>query len=297
MAKSSRSKWKKLHRRQRAKAESKNTIKRVSKLHKKLELTAKGGISLIPPQEPETRFHFTNPEKNLRVPDPRREYNNDYRQNKVVLDFSKPLQLPPPQSNFYGKSDLNAPHPMTIHYETIDADAPIAGHAMTKADVERAMRKSQEATAASAVILNEDNLSLSSATMTTLNVEENEEDADDGPEEYTFGMEDTAPRRVQKKHKLSSKKSQAISLQNYSSTPKLVIKEKGVADQHVSVQTAAKKDKNKIRSMMETNKVNNVVVSTGGTSKVKKMSGMSGSSASRISSSGGTTSNAKKKKK
>lgn len=297
MAKSSRSKWKKLHRRQRAKAEAKNTIKRVSKLHKKLELTAKGGISLVPPQEPESRFHFTNPEKNLRVPDPRREYNNDYRHNRVVLDFSKPLQLPPPHTNFYGKSDPNAPHPMTVHYDTIDADAPVAGHAMTKADLERAVRKSQEAAAAAAAPLNEENLSITSDGMTTLTVEGNEEDADDGPEEYIFGMEDVAPRRVQKKHKLSSKKSQAIPPQSYSSTPKLVIKEEGINEQHAAVPLGVKKNKKKILSMTETSKVNNVIVSTGGTSKVKKMSGMSGSSASRISSSGGATRKANKKKK
>lgn len=288
MAKSSRSKWKKLHRRQRAQAEAKNTLKRVSKLHKKLELTAKGGISLIPPQEPETRFHFTNPEKNLRVPDPRREYNNDYRQNRVVLDFSKPLQLPPPRTNFYGKSDVNAPHRMTVQYEVIDADAPIAGHAMTKADLERAVRKSLDAKEASEVgASNKD-----ADNMATVVMNDNEEDNEDGPEEYVFGMEDAAPRRVHKKHKLCAKKSQGISVPKAFSSTKQLVEEEQDEDYAESSELKAKK-RTKISSMTEARKINNVVISTGGTSKIKKLNE---NVASRIKSSGSISNKSKKKK-
>lgn len=285
MTKSSRSKWKKLHRRQRAQAEAKNTIKRVSKLHKKLELTAKGGISLVPPQDAETRFHFTNPEKNLRVPDPRREYNNDYRENRVVLDFSKALKLPPPRTNFYGKSDENAAHPMTVNYEVIDADAPIAGHAMTKADLERAIRKSQEAAASQ----NE------SGPLTASNKEESEEEEEGSrPVEYVFGMDDAAPRRVQKKHKLSSKKSATLSSPKSSvSKIHLVEEEEGGNPEENRDAGLSGKSRKKISSMAEAQKVNNVIVSTGGTSKIKKLDGNSGS---RIRSTGTKSAKAKKKK-
>lgn len=268
MAKSSRSKWKKLHRRQRAQAEQHNTVKRVSKLNKKLKLTAKGGISLVPPQDPETRFHFTNPEKNLRVPDPRREYNNDYRNNRTVIDFSKPLQLPAPKTNFYGKTDINAPHPMTQHYEVIDADAPIAGHALTKADVERAAAKA----AAEALRQNEEHATVG-------NVQE-EEEASDGPEEYVFGMEDKAPTRIKK----ASKKSASATIKKSRDSRD---EESELADGIVTGR--------KIRSMEEAHKINNVVVSTTGTSKMKKVSGMSGSAASRVVSSGSAASKKKKK--
>lgn len=245
MAKSSRSKWKKLHRRQRAQAEVKNTVKRVSKLHQKLRLTAKGGISLVPPQDPESRFHFTNPEKNLRVPDPRREYNNDYRNDRTVTDFSKPLRLAPPKSNVYGKSDIHAPHIMTVNYAVIDADAPIAGHAVTKADVERAAKKAREA------LLHADEESHSPQTMDR----GQDEVDDDGPEEYTFDMGDSAPRKV--RHDLMSNDE--------------------LAPHHSS----------KIVSMKG--------AQSGGSSKVKKMSGSSGSSAARIVSSGSSTLRKKKK--
>lgn len=280
MAKSSRSKWKKLHRRQRAQAEVKNTIKRVSKLHKKLELTAKGGISLVPPQDPETRFHFTNPEKNLRVPDPRREYNNDYRNDRTVIDFSKPLRLPPPSTNFYGKSDITAPHPMTVQYETIDADAPIAGHAMTKADLERQIRKAQEAA------LRHEEEGAASASP----ADGEEADEEDGPEEYVFGVEDSAPRKVSKKSvatTAAAKKASAPASKNKTNMKKSSKIDMLNEEEEITGKT-------KISSMSDNHKINNVIVSTSGTSKVKKMGGMSGSSASRIVSSG---SKASKKKK
>ena len=50
-------------RRERAQSESGNVAKRIVKLHSKLELAAKGGLSNVPMQDAETRFHFTHPEK------------------------------------------------------------------------------------------------------------------------------------------------------------------------------------------------------------------------------------------
>eukprot|EP00796_Vickermania_ingenoplastis_P009083 gene9083-6376_t len=262
MAKSSRSKWKKLHRRQRAQAEAHNTVKRVSRLNKKLKLTAHGGISLVPPQDPETRFHFTNPEKNLRVPDPRREFNNNYRNDRTVIDFSKPLKLAPPKSNFYGKSDINAPHIMTVNYDVIDADAPIAGHALTKADVERSVRKALEAQEKASRGANEEELPVV-----------DEDQNSDGPEEYVFGMEDSAPRKVSKSAKKSSDSSHSKG------------KKKLVLDNEESNEP--------VSDAVVSHKIRSIAGSTGGTSKVKKFSRMSGSSASRVTSSG---SKSKKKK-
>lgn len=273
MAKSSRSKWKKLHRRQRAQAEVKNTVKRVSKLHHKLKLTAKGGISLVPPQEPEKRFHFTNPDKNLRVPDPRREYNNDYQLDKTVRDFTKPLHLPPPTTNVYGKSDIHAPHPMTRNYEVIDADAPIAGHAMTKKDLERSIRKAQEA----ALQQNEESSVITSSVGNAVP----EEELSDGPEEYVFGIEDSAPKKVSKN---SAKKSS-------SAAAKLSQRSSSMAENE---EDEGKRANKRIKSMSDNHKINNIVVSTSGTAKVKKMGGMSGSAAARVKSSG-SKSNKKKK--
>lgn len=265
MAKSSRSKWKKLHRRQRAQAELHNTVKRVSRLNKKLKLTAKGGISLVPPQDPEKRFHFTNPEKNLRVPDPRREYNNDYRGNRVVIDFSKNLKLSPPKTNFYGKSDIHAPHIMTVNYDVIDADAPTAGHAMTKADLERAERKAREAANAA----NEEGV----AQVSSFPVDA--EEAEDGPEEFVFGLDDAAPRKVLK---LGKKSKTAVQ------------REKALENEEEDYEGY------KISSMSESHQGRSGTISTGGTSKVKRMSGMSGSAASRITSSGSGSSKKKTKK-
>lgn len=236
MAKSSRSKWKKAHRRQKAADEAKNVQRRIKQLHKKLKVTIQGGISNVPPQEPEKRFHFLNPELDPNVPNTSKYLNNNYRAelNHVSYDFTKPLKLPKPKTNFYGKSDPTAPHPMTVNRETIDADAPVAGHALTKADMERmeAKRRAQEALANQQeskppLSTNEEDAEEAAPTGTvqrssekkkgkakrraTAKGEEEEEealvsfdndaalfgDADDGPEEYVLTLEEDAkPVRV-----------------------------------------------------------------------------------------------------
>lgn len=261
MAKSSRSKWKKLHRRQKAKEESTNTVKRIKQLHRKLELTAKGGISAVPPQEPERRFHFLNPELDPRVPNTRKDLNNNYRAelNHVHYDYTKPLKLTPPKTNLYGKTDVTAPHPMTQNYLTIDADAPIGGHALTKADMERLVRKSMaqeaETAAATAAAANEESMSESEAS-----------GSEDGPEEYVFGMDDSAPRRA------GAGASSAVA-----TAKKATKKASGAA--------AGKADK--ITSMQAGHKKNGVTVAAGGDAKMKKVGSKAGVSGARLVSSGG----------
>lgn len=289
MAKSSRSKWKKLHRRQKAKEESVNTVKRIKQLNHKLALTVKGGISAVPPQEPERRFHFLNPELDPRVPNTRKDLNNNYRAelNHVHYDYTKPLKLSQPKTNLYGKSDLAAPHPMTIQYDSIDADAPIGGHALTKADVERMARrqleKEAEAAAATAMNANEE----ASA----------EGDDEDGPEEFVFGMTDAAPRRATKSAKKSvattSKKSAAAAAAASSSSGSRVAAMAAAAaataeeDDGDDELPATGKKADKITSMQAGHKKNGVTVSASGASKMKKVGSRGGSSGTRVVSSGG----------
>ncbi|EPY39446.1 hypothetical protein AGDE_04482, partial [Angomonas deanei] len=144
MAKSSRSKWKKQHRRIKAETEKKNTQRRLKNLNKKLHITSKGGISQVPTQDPERRFHFLNPELDPNVPNTRKFLNNNYKhelneakEKGLFVDFRKPLHLSPPKTNFRGKSDPTAPHPTTFRYDELSAMAPIAGRALSKADMER----------------------------------------------------------------------------------------------------------------------------------------------------------------
>ncbi|RNF20280.1 uncharacterized protein Tco025E_03852 [Trypanosoma conorhini] len=139
MAKSSRSKWKKLHKRQRAQEVAAVVEKRVGRLNDKLRLAAQGGLSAVPMEDPETRFHFVNPEMDMNVPQNCKGPNNNFHDIlRESLDFNKPLQLRPAQTCFHGKSDPNAPHPMTQQFELLDAAAPVAGHALTVKDVEHA---------------------------------------------------------------------------------------------------------------------------------------------------------------
>ncbi|RNF02193.1 hypothetical protein TraAM80_06606 [Trypanosoma rangeli] len=139
MAKSSRSKWKKLHRRQRAQEVASVVEKRVGRLHGKLRLAAEGGLSAVPMEDPETRFHFVNPEMDMNVPQNCKGPNNNFQDIlSESLDFNKPLQLRPARTCFHGKSDPNAPHPMTQQFELLDTAAPVAGHALTVKDVEYA---------------------------------------------------------------------------------------------------------------------------------------------------------------
>lgn len=220
MAKSVRSKWKKQQRRERTRDEEENTRKRISQLHGKLRLTVRGGISSVAPQAPEKRFHFLNPELDPRVPNPRKNLNNNYRAelNSVSYDFSKPLRLTPPKTNYYGKSDTTTPHTMTIHYETIDADAPIAGHALTKKDLERLAMKASagaglssqsghpanecEEEGAGNSARQQSSLRghhvLSEACPAHMEIQGNEEDDEDSPEEFVFGLEDGVARKVKK---------------------------------------------------------------------------------------------------
>lgn len=113
MGKSTRSKWKKLHKRQRAEAEAANVADRVSKLHHKLKLASEGKLGQMPTQDATTRFHFTAPS----------------------FDARRPLKLPPMTTNPFGKSDPHAPHPQQAHYETLPLNYPIAGKAPTREDM------------------------------------------------------------------------------------------------------------------------------------------------------------------
>lgn len=124
MTKSSRSKWKKMTRRERAQSESGNVANRIVKLHSKLEMAAKGSLSNVPMQDPETRFHFAHPEK--RKPG-----------EKLVLRGMT--------TNPYGKSDPKAPHPSTVQFETVAPEAPVAGKAFTVEDERRMVQVSAKA--------------------------------------------------------------------------------------------------------------------------------------------------------
>ncbi|KAG5511645.1 hypothetical protein JKF63_07242 [Porcisia hertigi] len=318
MAKSSRSKWKKMHRRQRSQEEATNTLKRIRQLNKKLELTVKGGISAVPPQEPERRFHFLNPELDSRVPNTRKDLNNNYRAelNHVHYDYTKPLKLAPPKTNMYGKTDVSAPHPMTVNYEQIDADAPLAGHALTKADMERLTRKQvehakAEAAAAAAACAEED----VDGKDYGIGSDDHEDENEDGPEEYIFGMDDVAPRRASGKQKMRAKKetglvvpkakrSAASAPAGAAPSPKSV-EDSGNRMRTVGSAAAVMADDdeatdhhrhrddgvaaNKITSMQTIRKKNGTIVSTSGSSKMKKVGKQSGSSGgTRVVSSGST---------
>eukprot|EP00758_Cryptobia_borreli_P007952 Tbor_TRINITY_DN5345_c0_g2::TRINITY_DN5345_c0_g2_i1::g.4333::m.4333 len=115
MAKSARSKWKKLHRRQKAIEERPNVARKVHQLHKKLRLTAKGGISKVPPEEPESRFHFSKPS----------------------VKAGERLELPAMVTNPYGKTDTEQPHPQQVTYDTVDHYSPLAGTAFSYNDERR----------------------------------------------------------------------------------------------------------------------------------------------------------------
>ncbi|CAC9441142.1 Nucleotidyltransferase domain containing protein [Leishmania donovani] len=307
MAKSSRSKWKKMHRRQRAQAEATNTVKRIRLLNKKLELTVKGGISAVPPQEPEKRFHFLNPVLDSRVPNTRKNLNNNYRAelNHVQYDYTKPLKLAPPKTNMYGKTDVDAPHPMTVMYETIDADAPLAGHALTKADMERLARRQaqQEREASAAVADAEEDAGEEDGD------NDSGDNADDGPEEYVFGMEDAAPRRTRGQQKTSAKKKGSVAPKalkgaaSASAGTSSSVSVAGSSSRMLAAAAAAMANEeeeadhhprhggvtavNKIASMQAMRKKNGAMVSAGGASKMKKVGKLGGSSGTRVVSSGG----------
>lgn len=313
MAKSSRSKWKKLHRRQKAKEEAANTVKRIKQLHKKLELTVKGGISAVPPQEPEKRFHFLNPELDPHVPNTRKDLNNNYRAelNHVHYDYTKPLKLTPPKSNFYGKTNTNAPHPMTQNFETLDADAPVAGRALTKADVERMAQKQLEQEASRTVAANE----AEEDTRHGNSVDNSYDDDDaasssnnnsDGPEEFVFGLTDAAPRRVSKSTSKASKAAASLSKKERKSNATKTRSTHAVVAA-LAAAAAAEEDEEqvphhgssggssssdakvgkKIASMQAMHKKGGIMISAGGASKMKKVGTRGGASGTRVVSSGG----------
>ena len=160
MGKSTRSKWKKMHKRQRAADEACNVATRVEKLSGKLDLVVQGGLSTVPMEDPETRFHFAAPPAEAR---------------KV----GERLKLAPLKSNPYGKSDQSAPHPLTVTFETVDKAAPTAGCAVSVEDVKRM----EQATAASFQ-------QAFQAAMTKANSKALSNDDDDEPVEITIGCND-----------------------------------------------------------------------------------------------------------
>jgi hypothetical protein len=143
MAKSSRSKWKKMHRRLQATAEAGNVLKKMARLNGKIKLVANGGISQVPMEEPEKRFHFSKPQ----------------------VKTGERLKLDPLTTNPYGLSDPDRPHAQSLVTDSIDADAPVAGHAFTYDDQKRAEAKMSAIVSA-------------------------EVDDEDGPMELVIGMND-----------------------------------------------------------------------------------------------------------
>ena len=112
MTKSMHSKWKRVHKRQRAMDEAANIAARLVGLNNKLQCTAQGGISKIPLEDPETRFHF----------------------RKVHNRAGERLELEPMTTNPYGKSNTSAPHPQANGFDLVPKHAPVAGKAFTKED-------------------------------------------------------------------------------------------------------------------------------------------------------------------
>lgn len=165
MAKSVRSKFKKAQKRLRVADERKNLLRRVSQLNAKLKLVQKGGISKVPSEAPEPRFHFSQPHVNA----------------KERLNFE------PMSTNPYGKSDPTAPHPTTFKYETLPGWMPAGGKSYSYADRDRleayqAQKQQEELLAAAAAA--EQN-----GTNTTANANADDSD-DDGPMELTIGCND-----------------------------------------------------------------------------------------------------------
>lgn len=166
MAKSVRSKWKKAQKRLRVADERKNLLRRVSQLNAKLKLVQKGGISKVPSEAPETRFHFSQPHVNSK----------------------ERLTLEPMSTNPYGKSDPTAPHPTTFKYETLPGWMPSGGKSYSYADRDRleayqAQKQQEELLAAAAAA--EQN-----GTVTTAANANADDSDDDGPMELTIGCND-----------------------------------------------------------------------------------------------------------
>lgn len=165
MGKSTRSKWKKMHKRLRAVDEADNVAARIEGLNDKLDLAVQGGLSKVPMQAPETRFHFAAPQL------------EDVARKKGERLFLQPLKTNPK-----GKSDPAAPHPQTFTFDTVAAAAPIAGCAISVADVNRMQ-------AASVVSFQQ---AFQAAMQKARQGGSGGADDDDGPVEITIGCNDDA---------------------------------------------------------------------------------------------------------
>ncbi|KEG13389.1 hypothetical protein DQ04_01031020 [Trypanosoma grayi] len=253
MAKSSRSKWKKLHKRQRAQQVAAAVLKRVDRLNGKLHLAAEGGLSAVPMEDPEVRFHFVNPEMDKNVPHCSKGPNNNYEDlTRESLDFTKPLRLQPPKTNYYGKSDPNMPHPVTQQFEVVNAVAPVAGHAISVEDVERMTMEEQR--------------QAQQQQLSKSNVNDNEED-DNGMEEFVLGCNDAAGE--------TSVNIDALLHGGHDGTVKKKSKKAGAAEAP-----------RRISSMENPAKRNNRVVQVAGDKKTKRLSSVPAERLAKSSSSG-----------
>lgn len=356
MAKSSRSKWKRAHRRERAVQEKRPTAKRISRLHGKLRLAAASLSSLAAPQDVEKRFHFLNPEFDTHVAHPLTKYylphNDDYEgfgktrkekkleewrrkkgmsledekeseksKNKKVLtnfhvdpdlqtgeidredniqsqnfgvrhiNFNEPLTLSKPRTNFYGKSDPLAPHPQTVQFDTIDADAPVAGHAMTKYDLERMEQRAQQQQQQLQQQHERENEEEEDNEEIT-DGEDNEDDSN-APVEFQltlgdgFGSEEL--KQVARHNKKNAKRMNAL-LGSVTTT------HYDDDDDDDDDDNKAKKKTKKDPKALIKNKGNRKTAEVSGSSKVKKMSGAA-AGAKRVVSSGSKAAKNKSKKK
>eukprot|EP00744_Colponema_vietnamica_P003173 GILI01004900.1.p1 GENE.GILI01004900.1~~GILI01004900.1.p1 ORF type:complete len:233 (+),score=69.97 GILI01004900.1:67-699(+) len=159
MAKSVRSKFKKANKRIRVADERRNVLKRVTQLNAKLKLVQKGGISKVPSEEPEKRFHFGQP----------------------VVNAKERMTLPEMTTNPYGKSDASAPHPTTFNFEKLPGWMPAGGKSMSFADRDKLEAYQQQLALAAAAAAASEHGNVGAAPS---------DDDDDGPMEITIGMND-----------------------------------------------------------------------------------------------------------
>ncbi|ORC85436.1 uncharacterized protein TM35_000351800 [Trypanosoma theileri] len=265
MAKSTRSKWKKLHRRQRAQGVASAVAKRVERLAGKLHLAAHGGLSAVPMEDPETRFHFVNPVLDPNVPHNCSGRNNNYEAvAREAVDFTKPLRLPAPRTNFYGRSDPNAPHPMTLQYEVVNADAPIAGHALSVEDVQRMESLAQQVNNQTN---NTNNNNDNNANEEEVEVKERiQDDNEDGMEEFVLGCNDAAEE--------TSTNTKALLFGGRHSEVKKKSKKAMMTTETAALgsTSAEAKAPKRITSMENPSKKKNRVVQVSGDKKVKRLS-------------------------
>ncbi|KAH9601521.1 hypothetical protein LSM04_003265 [Trypanosoma melophagium] len=269
MAKSTRSKWKKLHRRQRAQGVAAAVAQRVGRLAGKLQLAAHGGLSAVPMEDPETRFHFVNPALDPNIPHNCSGRNNNYE--AVVregVDFSKPLRLTAPRTNFYGRSDPNAPHPMTQQYEVVSADAPMAGHAISVEDAQRMESLAQQVNNQTKITnkTNDNN-----ANEEEVDVKERtHDDNEDEMEEFVLGCNDAA-------EETSAKAKSLLFGDRNSGVKKKSKKTVGTTEKATALRSTSAEAKipKRITSMENPSKKKNRLVQVAGDKKVKRLSNTS----------------------